>query len=183
MNKPTLLTFGGEIGSGKSALSRAVAERLGWKRVTFVELLRAELVSRGIVQPTRAQLQDLGQTWVDTDVTGFARSLLQHAEWRPGDSLVIEAIRHLEILQALRELTNPGSVFLVLTELPEEVRMERRRLRGDTEWSDGEGEHRAEAQSHGILRQHADVTIDTTLPIDTCVEQVMDWLKKQDASA
>ena len=71
-----LLCFSGQIGSGKSSVSTAVAEVLGWRRTGFGDYLRGEIARLGGDPDDRKALQDLGQQRVEDDSTAFCRDVL-----------------------------------------------------------------------------------------------------------
>ena len=83
-----LICFSGQIGSGKTSVSAAVAEALGWRRTGFGDYLRSEIERLGGDPSSRQALQDLGQKLVDEDPTAFCREVLLAGGFRPGDRRV-----------------------------------------------------------------------------------------------
>ncbi|HMP06718.1 MAG TPA: AAA family ATPase, partial [Lacipirellulaceae bacterium] len=74
----TALAFSGHIGSGKSTLSRAVADAIGAARVSFGDHVRA--VARHQGEPeTRERLQAIGEALVASKMNDFCQSVLDQA--------------------------------------------------------------------------------------------------------
>jgi hypothetical protein len=88
-----ILCFSGQIGSGKSSVSTAVAEALGWRRTGFGDYLRSEIARLGGDPNDRKSLQDLRQARVDANPVAFCRDVLSSAGFQPGDDFVIDGIR------------------------------------------------------------------------------------------
>ena len=91
--------------------------------------VRKTATSRG-VEHTRDSLQTIGEELEASDPTRFCRTVLDDAEWHPAESVVVEGIRHVRILDALKSLVAPQTVFLVYLEAPEELRRARLQERG-----------------------------------------------------
>ena len=86
------LLFPGQIGSGKSSVSAAVAAAvLSWRRAGFGDYLRAEIERAGGDPTSREALQELGQHLIEADAEAFCRSVLDAGGFTPGDDFVIEA--------------------------------------------------------------------------------------------
>lgn len=88
-----LVCFSGQIGSGKSSVSVAVATALGWSRTGFGDYLRAQIVQAGGDPHSRETLQDLGQRLVEADPEEFCRSVLNDGGFRPGEDFLIDGVR------------------------------------------------------------------------------------------
>jgi len=61
---PAVVAFAGAIGSGKTALSKRVAELLHWPRVSFGDYIRKIAEKNGQDPKDRGVLQKLGQALV-----------------------------------------------------------------------------------------------------------------------
>ena len=165
----TLVCFSGQIGSGKSSVSTAVAFALGWRRTGFGDYLRAE-VERGGGDPTsREALQDLGQRLVEADAEAFCRSVLVAGGFTPGDDFLIDGVRHVEIFRILTRLAKPSIAHLLFLSADEAHRLERVRDRADKEDFARAATHRVEAELRDTLPALADVVINATQPFDDVV--------------
>lgn len=127
----TIVCFSGKIGSGKSSVSRAVAEQLGFQRASFGDYVRKLLSEAGGNTESRTELQDLGQSLVQNDLRGFCQGLLTNVGYKPGTSLVIDGIRHVDILDELTSIFGSKKVTLIHLEIGEDLRKLRVELRGD----------------------------------------------------
>lgn len=85
-----LICFSGQIGSGKSSVSCAVAHALGWRRTGFGDYLRAEIERAGGDPSSRQALQDLGQQRIEADAEGFCRDVLNAGGFILGEDFIID---------------------------------------------------------------------------------------------
>ncbi len=141
-----VLGFAGPIGSGKTTVSTAVAEALGWSRVGFGDFLREEARSRKLDDSSREVLQAIGEALIGAGWEEFCRAVLAQVNWMPGRSLVIDGIRHVEALAALRRIVAPTPLLLVYLEAADTARESRLRDKG----IDDERRRRIESHSTEI---------------------------------
>lgn len=127
----TIVCFSGKIGSGKSSVSRAIAQQLGCQRASFGEYVRQLLSDSGGDPNSRADLQDFGQSLVNNDARGFCEGLLSEVNYQAGDDLVIDGIRHVDIYNILTTILVPAKIILIHLEIGENLRRFRTELRGD----------------------------------------------------
>jgi dephospho-CoA kinase len=171
-----VLAFSGGLGSGKSDLTKALAERLRWPRVGFGDYVRKYAVEVGRDATDRAVLQQLGQALVLTDREGFITNVLKQ---NPTDeNLIVDGVRHVEILLELKRQVYPRALKLIHLNTDNGTRQERlikrdhveRRVvaRYDSDIT--------EAQIARILPQYADFVIDGSLPTSILVEQVVSYI-------
>ena len=121
---PGVIAVAGRIRSGKSALTHRLSKLMLWRRVSFGGFLKHVAAAQGL-SDTRESLQELGKQYVSDGVEVFVDRLLTHAQWKPGDPMVIDGIRHLSVLQALRDRVRPLPVVLVFIDLGEQERQYR----------------------------------------------------------
>lgn len=132
MTMHPIVAFAGRMGAGKSAVSAAVAADLGCHFASFGGFVRKTATSRGI-EHTRESLQGIGEELEARDAAMFCRAVLDDAGWHPGESAVVEGIRHVRIWATLKNLVAPQPIFLVYLEAPEELRRARLQERGAQE--------------------------------------------------
>jgi dephospho-CoA kinase len=178
--KPAVLAFSGRIASGKTTVSLEISRQLGWKRASFGDFVRKEAYRRGFDNTSRKTLQEIGNELIERGWTAFCLSVLGEAQWEAGEGLVIDGIRHLEGLEAIREIVSPLKLFLLFISVNSEIREHRLSKK-----SIGKGqiaaieEHSTESQVRGHLKDHADLIIDGATPISSIVQSIMDLLTKQ----
>lgn len=172
-----LLCFSGQIGSGKSSVSIAVADALGWKRIGFGDYLRAEIVRKEGDPTSREALQELGQSRVDTDPVGFCRDVLDFGGFVVDEGFVIDGIRHVDIYDILAELASPATARLIFLQAGKIVRAGRVQPRRDHEDLARAEQHRVEAELGEELPERADAVIDAELSFDTVVNACIDRAK------
>lgn len=172
-----IVAFSGEIGSGKTTLSDAVAKSLGWPRVSFGDYVRQVARKRGISQ-TRESLQKVGVSLIDEGWEAFCRSVLAQVHWTAGQSLIVDGVRHVEALQALGQITTPSTVLLVLVQLSARERESRLAEKGCTtkqvnRWAS----HPTEIQIQTTLPEIADFIVDASLPLEDGVRMIENWIR------
>ena len=174
-----LVCFSGQIGSGKSSVSAAVAEALGWHRTGFGDFLRAELARSGADPASRQALQELGQQRVDSDPEAFCRDVLSAGGFQPGDDFVIEGVRHVAIFRILRAQASPSIARLLFLQASNAARTARVEARSDNADFERAGGHRVEAELRDALPEHADAVIDADRPlaevVADCVALIRAW--------
>lgn len=174
-----LACFSGQIGSGKSSVSAAVAEALGWHRTGFGDFLRAEIARSGGIPASRQALQDLGQQHVDGDPEAFCRDVLGAGGFQPGDDFVVDGVRHVAIFRILRALAAPSTARLLFLEASETARTARIDTRSDHADLQRAAGHRVEAELRDALPEHADALIDADRPfgdvVEDCVALIRSW--------
>lgn len=176
----TVVTLSGAIGTRRSDIAVALADRLGWVRVKFSTVIASQLAAGGAEPDDRRLLQKLGQELVQTDVEGFVAGVLAQAVgWKPGSNLVVDGLRHAEVRLALLNAVRPSSLHYVHVEVDEVTRQstaetvrgiqERLLYRYDQDLT--------EAQLPKILPAYADQIVDGSLPAVIVAEKVYSRLK------
>lgn len=177
-----LLCFSGQIGSGKSSVSAAVAEALGWRRTGFGDYLRGEIAQSGGDPDDRQALQDLGQVRVDQDALNFCRDVLAAGGFQPGDNFVIDGIRHVSIFEHLSQVSAPSDAKLIFLEAGEVTRSSRVQTRSDAGDFERASGHRVEAELRLGLPDRADAIIDADNALDRVVADCLDSVRRWTAT-
>ena len=167
-----VIGFSGQIGSGKSTLSRAVAEELQWPCVSFGGCIRAIALSRGL-ELRREILQDLGAALVKSDPEKLCKLVLADANVELGQPFVIEGIRHVEILRILRGIVLPLELHLVFVTVAKGLRSERLRRR-DRYYPSGISErHSTERDVESSLKSLSSCVIENNQSIDVATHLIL----------
>ena len=172
-----LLCFSGQIGSGKSSVSSAVAEALGWRRTGFGDYLRSEITLGGD-QCSREALQDLGQSRVDDDPSGFCRDVLAFGGFRPGDDFVVDGIRHIGVFEILSTLSAPTRARLIFLDAADATRIVRVDKRPDGQDFARAASHRVESELQDALPQRADALVSAAKPLQRVVGDCLDLVRR-----
>ena len=175
---PLVVAFSGKSGSGKSTISTSLADRLGWKRASFGGYVRRVAAERGLTESIES-LQDLGAELVANGLAQFCRGVLEAANWRTGEPLIVDGVRHSEVLETLRALTAPSRVILVFVTVGEAERFARLQDRGMKDQS-----RLAKIESHSIerqvqdaLRALADLVVDSGTSLERALETILARLR------
>jgi dephospho-CoA kinase len=174
-----LLCFSGQIGSGKSSVSTAVAEALGWRRTGFGDYLRSEISRLGGDPNDREALQNLGQNRVEDDPVSFCRNVLSDGGFMPGDDFVIDGVRHVRIFEILTEVGAPSQARLLFLGALDTTRVARVEARVDARDFARASTHRVEAETRDGLPQRADGIVNADQSLDhvvsDCLKLVRHW--------
>ena len=79
MNAGLVICFSGRIGSGKSSVTKALANALHWRRASFGDYVRARVAEQGGDPASREDLQNLGQALVEANPEAFAVAVIHAA--------------------------------------------------------------------------------------------------------
>lgn len=175
--KSIIIGFVGKIGSGKTTISAAVAAALNWKRASFGDYVRRVAQQRGLDE-SREVLQEIGASLAENP-DEFCLSLLRFVNWKPGQNLVLEGIRHAKIVDALRQITNPSRLFLIFLKVDEIVRM--KRLLDDRDTGKQAAlkyeMHTTETDVNAVLPAMADLVVDGARLVPDIVNQIVAWIQ------
>jgi len=174
--KSITLAFAGGIGSGKSSLGTQIADKVGWPYASFGDYVRGIARERGL-DNSREVLQAIGAELMTGDLRQFCSAVIRQSKWVKTGSVVLDGVRHREVLPIIRELTAPARLLLVFVVTPREVRRSRleQRSRDEPERLDLIEAHSTEVQIP-LLEELADLRVDGTGDIRELVNEVVGWL-------
>jgi dephospho-CoA kinase len=129
------IALAGPIGSGKSTLSRALAETLDADLLAFGEYVRAYAKDHGLAAESRSVLQNVGQQLVERDPRIFVQDALAWAQHRPNLHLVLDGIRHESVWNEIHGAAGERgqAAKLIYLDIREDVRRQRLSARGLSE--------------------------------------------------
>ncbi len=177
---PLAVAFAGKVGSGKTTITRPLAEALGWPRTSFGDYVRKVVRERGI-PVTRHNLQVIGTQLLEADPRAFCSSVLSNCAWKAGQNLVIDGLRHTETVEVIRELVRPAALRIVLISTPEATRTQRLKNRGEgsVHTIASIDTHSSEQQITSVLGNLADLVIDGAKPTEMVVAELVQWIGSQ----
>lgn len=174
-DQKAVIALSGRKGSGKSSLATALADSFGWIRASFGDYVRTVAASQGLSNDVQV-LQQLGEFLIlSRGHEGFCRDMLASTTWTPGQSLVVDGVRHVDIRTALRDAISPMRFVHVHVQVREEEREARMRLRVEGITSEQLAElerHSTEIDVPSLLAALADLIVDGELPTETIIEQI-----------
>lgn len=178
-----VVAFTGPIGSGKSTISHLVAQKLGWKRVSFGDYVRAVARDKKL-EKSREVLQDLGSILINEGWDHFCKAVLEQVQFKRGECLVVDGIRHVEALNTIRDLVYPSNVFLVYVQLKPSQRQKRLKVKELANKSETKQieEHPTEKQVQTILPMVADLVVDGSKPEVQIVSTIAAWIESKVSS-
>ena len=179
-----IIGLSGKIGSGKTTIGRALAKELNFRYASFGDYVRHLLRAQGGDPDCREQLQDLGASLVRRDHLEFCKGFLSFASYEDGNDLVIDGIRHVKILNAIRELLPTSKILLLYLETSEISRHERLERRDeDVRRIVRAQQHRVEHDLETELPKRADAIIDSSLTIEEAVRSCMAFISAASAQS
>ena len=175
-----VVSFSGQISSGKSSISSALAKTLGWPRVSFGDYLRAEVERRGGNPNSRHMLQQLGQVLVDTHPESFSQSVLDMADFIPGGDLILDGIRHVKVQTIISRLVVPSEAKLIHLSADVSTRLERVAARPDGQSDFTRADrHQVEEELRNRLPTFADAVVDARADVEItcrkCLNLIRTW--------
>ncbi|MBE9111942.1 nucleoside monophosphate kinase [Nodosilinea sp. LEGE 07298] len=178
--KPAILTFSGPIASGKSTISNKLAQTLHWSRVSFGDYVRSVADARQISK-TREVLQAIGTELVTSDVEGFCKAALQQVNWQHGQPLVIDGVRHIEVLETLQKLVAPMKLHLIFITIDDSIQASRLIERGSNELLALQALELdvTEQQVGTYLKNIADFVVNGSRSVEEAAQDITDWLQSQ----
>jgi dephospho-CoA kinase len=176
---PIVIAIAGRIGSGKTTLSKDLANALQCMRASFGDYVRGAVQERGL-PPTRENLQVIGTQLLIGDPRRFCSSVLSSCGWQPGKDLVIDGLRHIMTIPIIRRLVEPAAMKIVYVSVPEEIRLQRLKDRGE-----GDARNVARIESHSSelelepIAQLAELAVRGDKPREANVAEIAAWLRDQ----
>jgi len=167
-----IILFAGLSKSGKTTLAKKLAESLRMPFSSFGDYVRKEAQHRGFTDSASRQLQELGLEMVKKDIEGFCKGVLEEGGYLVGRGLIIDGIRHMDALAAIKTLAPGQPVKLVYLESSMADRMKRSSL---------SARELQEIDSHPVesdrilLKSAADLVLSTSAETDECFEALLTW--------
>jgi len=111
------------------------------------------------------------------DMRSFCSSVLRGAQWKSGDPLVLDGIRHSEAVDALTSLVAPLHFVLVYLDANPAIRRERLERKQDIyQRLDELEKHSTEIQVEKVLRFRADLVVDSSGAVVEVAKEVLTGL-------
>lgn len=175
-----LACFSGGIASGKTSVSKNVAQHFGWRWTSFSSYLTHQVRSGSTQDVSRRSLQELGQRRITSDPERFCTDVLAAGGFVRGESFVLDGVRHTVAVDRLSDIVVPAEVRLFFLDAPNQVLRQRAKLRSCKEGGsfDRAVAHSVESES-AKLRDAADWVIDASVPkvlvVAHCVHLIDCW--------
>ncbi len=102
----------GEISSGKSTLAKKLASQLQIPKASFGGYLLHYCEKNNIPESLRGDLQDLGQSMIETDPDAFLKNVIKFS-LQNSTNAIFEGVRHHVILDAITEISDNCTVVFI----------------------------------------------------------------------
>ena len=167
------LGFSGRIKSGKTTIARRVADELNVPFASFGDYLRTVAAARGLDSSDRTILQDLGQELFESDLSRFCTDVLFAAGWEKGMCVVIDGIRHVQVLVELNKILEPVQLKLVYISISGEVQAQRIKESGSRYSVDVVESHSTEVDVMDGLNELAELHFDGGTVLKTTAARIV----------
>ena len=167
----------GQIGSGKSTLSDLVASEFGFKSVSFGNYVRHMVKLLGSSN-TRDALQDLGDgLFRSRGPSGLLQDTLEYFTIGKCDSVVIDGVRHSEILTEIRQTAETTIAFYLEVSREERYRRHQARLVSRLSFEEFQAidSHPVEGGIDSLI-DHCDLMLDASHPVADVQRTLLDQL-------
>lgn len=173
----SVICFSGRIGSGKTSVSRAVANALGAAWTGFGDFVRASAAAAGLDTTSRDVLQELGAKLIHKHGIGWlCEQVIARANWDDEGPLVIDGVRHANVLdEIVRQVAGHPTVL---------VHLAFGGTRENASTLDAEARQRAEQHSTerdvlDVLPSRADLVVSTDAPLESVINTVLKFLQQR----
>lgn len=176
-----VIGFSGRIASGKSTIAAALAEQLAWPYVSFGAYVRKVARNRGLDDSSREVLQEVGESLIGSGWVSFCGAVLGQAEWHPGQSLIVDGIRHRKAYDTLKFLVAPSKLLLIYIAVDEGEQQARLLERDelDAEKLSVIESHSTEKDVIDSLPVLADLFVNGSNTIAEITRQITLWIKEK----
>jgi dephospho-CoA kinase len=176
-----VIGLAGPIGSGKTSVALGLASALNCSVASFGTYVR-ELAVRSGRGTSRDTLQEISEQLIDLiGLRGLTRNVLASAVWDREHSLVVDGIRHPDVVTALRAEAAPLPVILVYLDVSPKVRRNRFVTRDNlSAWElDSFELHSTERDVETRVRALADVVMTADGQVEDVVAAVINVIKSR----
>lgn len=119
---PHVICIVGKIASGKTYVSRSIADRNQWLRCSTSDFLRDILCKNGEEFPSREELQEVGEIEINKGWSTFAKNFINYAmEKGTKNYLIIERIRHIQFFDEIKNIVFSKKCILIYLDIPHEI--------------------------------------------------------------
>jgi chloramphenicol 3-O-phosphotransferase len=172
-----VLALSGRTSAGKTTVADALSQTLGWPRAAFGDYVRAQAQLRGLSEE-RESLQELGGLLIEQlGWLAFCEQTLRFSGLDGGSApCLVDGVRHIEALTALREIFGPVPVWLVYIAVEDRERYQRLAA-GEVSAARAEAWelHPTEQQNLAELPEAADLVVQSG---DTAPSEILAWLTR-----
>jgi dephospho-CoA kinase len=175
------IVISGRFGAGKTTLARATAASLGGGYAGFGATIKRIALERSL-PITREYLQALGEQLVRERAEELCRRVIAEREALGAARTVIDGLRHKEVYEILRRLSEPKRLLCIFIDLPDDLRIARIKARealSDSQISQID-HHSTEIQVGTTIRSLADITVDNSKSIQSVADEIVSAINQRE---
>ena len=126
----------GKIASGKTTIAKELAFLLNGKQFSISDYLKSCLRKKGIEEPSRSQLQELGEKFIANGWENFCEDFFEYVNYDSNKTYIIDGIRHKDFFYSLCNKLYPVNPILVYLNVDEEILENRKKVRQEVEYNE-----------------------------------------------
>lgn len=124
----------GKIASGKTTVANELASVMDGEQYSISDYLKFCLKEKGIENPSRTQLQDLGECFINKGWIKFCEKFLEFINYDEKKTYIIDGIRHKGFFESLCVKLFPINPVLVYLDVDDKVLRDRKDNRKEIEY-------------------------------------------------
>ena len=176
--KPIILCVSGGINSGKTTVSKKLADKLSWKKISFGDYVRHVAIKNDMT-PSRLNCQELGAKLINIDHKKFCNDVLTYGNWNKNENAIIDGIRHTEILKFIKNISYPSLVYLIYIDTDLRNRINRNKnLKSKVDFKILDS-HSTEKQVFTMLKNISDLNLNGHEKPDVIVSKIIQWYESK----
>ena len=146
----------GKIGSGKTTIGKMIANEIGGIHGSVSDFLKAELKKTRHYNANKRTIAGSWVAYIENGWVEFASQTVKHIGRKKELPFVIDGIRHINFLNAIKMICWPAPVYEVVLHANDDTLQQHISIRGAEVF---DSTHRAEGDLEGLLAI-ADIVID-----------------------
>lgn len=135
-NLGKIICIVGKIASGKTTLANELAVAMKGEQFSISDYLKYCLKEKGVKNPSRTQLQELGEDFISKGYENFCENFLKFISYDDHKTYIIDGIRHKNFFTALCNKSYPINPLLVFLNVDNEVLDQRKNERQEAEYDE-----------------------------------------------
>jgi len=116
-----LVCIVGKIASGKTTVANELATAMNGEQFSISDYLKYCLKQNGNENPSRTQLQELGEDFINRGWDDFCENFLKFIDYDKNKTYIIDGIRHKNFFMTLCNKSYPINPVLVFLDVDDEV--------------------------------------------------------------
>ncbi|MBI9013902.1 MAG: AAA family ATPase [Clostridiales bacterium] len=177
-----IIMFSGKVGSGKTSLSKQLANDLQAEYISFGEYVVHIAKKNDLNHDNRKVLQNIGEEQIRKGWHQFCNGLLNYNTIVDFKLLVVDGMRHIDCYNTFQEMYPGEEIIILYINIDNSVSLQRQK-KLDSEINYGKnGLHMTEKEVVTTIPYIADLILDGTKDINTLLNEVKLFISKSNVN-